>query len=307
MKDRLIDFISTNFNTRVDIIENADMKDHTSFRIGGPCDVALFPHDRESFCTVLGYLNDNSVKHIVIGNGSNVLFADEGYRGVVVFTTKMKSFSFNGDILECDAGTQLTAVSVRAVKEGYDGYAFACGIPGSVGGGIVMNAGAYNGELSQVVERCTVLRNGETVTCSNAEADFSYRHSAFLENGDLVLEAVFRLEKDSPEDIRRREEELLLRRREKQPLEYPSAGSAFKRPKGSFAAKLIDEAGLKGFSVGGAQVSEKHAGFIINRSGATSRDMLTLFREVRDRVEKYSGIRLEPEVRYLSPKGEEAI
>ena len=279
----------------------------TTFKIGGPCDIGFFPETVEELKDALDICRHNGLLSYVMGRGSNLLADDEGFRGAVIFTERMNGVRIDGERVYAMAGMGLTPLSRTVGESGLTGLEFACGIPGSVGGGIVMNAGAYNGELSQVVERCTVLRNGETVTCTNAEADFSYRHSAFLENGDLVLEAVFRLEKDSPEDIRRREEELLLRRREKQPLEYPSAGSAFKRPEGSFAAKLIDEAGLKGFSVGGAQVSEKHAGFIINRSGATSRDMLTLFREVRDRVEKYSGIRLEPEVRYLSPKGEEAI
>ncbi|MBR5460516.1 MAG: UDP-N-acetylmuramate dehydrogenase [Clostridia bacterium] len=279
----------------------------TTFKIGGPCDIGFFPETVEELEDALNICHRYGIPRYVMGRGSNLLADDEGFRGAVIFTERMNRVRIDGERVCALAGMGLTPLSRTVGESGLTGLEFACGIPGSVGGGIVMNAGAYNGELSQVVERCTVLRNGETVTCTNAEADFSYRHSAFLGNGDLVLEAVFHLENDSPEEIRRREEELLLRRREKQPLEYPSAGSAFKRPEGSFAAKLIDEAGLKGFSVGGAQVSEKHAGFIINRSGATSHDMLALFREVRDRVEKHSGIRLEPEVRYLSPKGEEAI
>ncbi len=279
----------------------------TTFKIGGPCDIGFFPETVEEFKNALDLCKRYGLLCYVMGRGSNLLADDEGFRGAVVFTERMNGVKIESERVYAMAGMGLTPLSRTVGESGLTGLEFACGIPGSVGGGIVMNAGAYNGELSDVVESCTVYRNGEAVTCTNAEADFSYRHSAFLKNGDFVLEAVFRLEKDSPEEIRRREEELLLRRREKQPLEYPSAGSAFKRPEGNFAAKLIDEAGLKGFAIGGAQVSEKHAGFIINRSGATSRDMLALFREVRDRVEGCSGIRLEPEVRYLSPKGEEPI
>ncbi len=302
MKDRLIDFISTNFNTRVDIIENADMKDHTSFRIGGPCDVALFPHDRESFCTVLGYLNDNSVKHIVIGNGSNVLFADEGYRGVVVFTTKMKSFSFNGDILECDAGTQLTAVSVRAVKDGYDGYAFACGIPGSIGGAVYMNAGAYEGQIADVLLYSDYYdpESGEIKRLYANDHKFDYRYSSYMDNDRIIIGAAFKLTKaEDPEAVVSLMEDHIRARKEKQPLEFPSAGSTFKRYPGFFTAKLIDEAGLKGYSVGGAQVSEKHAGFIINRGGATAEDVLTLIQTIKDKIYENEGIHIECEVRYI--------
>lgn len=302
MKDQLINFITNKFNGRVDIAENTDMKEHTSFRIGGPCDIALFPHDRESFCEVLRYLNDNSVRHIVIGNGSNVLFADEGYRGVVVFTTKMKNFTFNGDVLECDAGVQLTAVSVRAVKDGYDGYAFACGIPGSIGGAVYMNAGAYEGQISDVLIYSDYYdpKTGEINRLSAEDHEFAYRHSSYMENDRVILGAAFKLAKaEDPDAVLALMEDHIRARKEKQPLEYPSAGSVFKRYPGYFTAALIDEADLKGFSVGGAQVSEKHAGFIVNRGGATAKDVLTLIQIIKDKIYENKGIHIECEVRYI--------
>ncbi len=303
MKDQLIDFITTKYSESVDIAENADMKEYTSFRIGGPCDVALFPHNRESFCGVLRYLNDNSVRHVVIGNGSNVLFADEGYRGVVVFTTKMKSFSFSGDILECDAGVQLTAVSVRAVKDGYDGYAFACGIPGTIGGAVFMNAGAYEGKVADILLYSDYYdpKSGKIERLSAKDHNFSYRYSSYMDNTDrIILGAGFKLVKaEDPASVLTLMEDHIRARKEKQPLEYPSAGSAFKRYPGRFTAALIDQAGLKGYSVGGAQVSEKHAGFIINRGGATAEDVLSLIQLIKDKIFENEGIHIECEVRYI--------
>ncbi len=303
MKDQLINFITTKFNGRVDVAENADMKDYTTFHIGGPCDVALFPHDKESFCDVLAYLNDNAVRYTVIGNGSNVLIADEGYRGVIVFTTKMKSFCFNGDILECEAGAQLTAVSVRAVKDGYDGYAFACGIPGSIGGAVYMNAGAYEGQIADILLYSDYydVKTGRIERLSAKDHDFSYRHSSYMDNPDrIVLCAGFKLVKaDDHASVIALMEGHIRARKEKQPLEYPSAGSTFKRYPGYFTAALIDQAGLKGYSVGGAQVSEKHAGFIINRGNATAEDVLTLIQIIKDKIFENEGIHIECEVRYI--------
>ena len=278
------------------------MKEYTSFRIGGPCDIALFPHDRESFCAVLRYLNKHSLKHIVIGNGSNVLFADEGYRGIVVFTTKMKNFSFNGDILECDAGVQLTAVSVRAVKDGYEGYAFACGIPGSIGGAVYMNAGAYEGQIADVLLYSDYYdpATGEISRLSAEEHRFGYRYSSYMDTDRIVVSAGFRLEKaKDPSSVVALMEDHIRARKEKQPLEYPSAGSVFKRYPGYFTAALIDEAGLKGFRVGGAQVSEKHAGFIVNRGCATAKDVLELIQIIKDKIYEIKGIHIECEVRYI--------
>lgn len=302
MNDHMIEYIKYKYNDRVDIIENADMKEYTSFRIGGPCDIAVFPHDRESFCSVLEYLNKNNMKHVVIGNGSNVLFADAGYRGVVVFTTKMRNFTFNEDILECEAGVSLTAVSVRAVKEGYDGYAFACGIPGSIGGAVYMNAGAYEGQVADVLVYSDYYdpKTGEISRLNAEDHNFSYRYSSYMDNDRIILSAGFKLVKaEDPDAVVARMEDHIRSRKEKQPLEYPSAGSVFKRYPGYFTAALIDEAGLKGYTVGGAQVSEKHAGFIINGGGATANDVLKLIQIIKDKIYENKGIHIECEVRYI--------
>ncbi len=302
MKDQLINFISNEYKDSIDVIIDADMKEYTSFRIGGPCDVAVFPHDRESLCGVLKYLNDNSVKHIVIGNGSNVLVADEGYRGVVVFTTKMRNFTFNGDVLECDAGVQLTAVSVRAVKDGYDGYAFACGIPGSIGGAVFMNAGAYEGEIANILLYSDYYdpKTGKVERLNAEGHEFGYRHSSYMDTDRIIIGAGFKLVKaEDPKTVLALMEDHIRARKEKQPLEYPSAGSTFKRYPGYFTAKLIDEAGLKGYSVGGAQVSEKHAGFVINRGGATAADVLELIRIIKEKIYENEGIHIQCEVRYI--------
>ncbi len=298
----LKEFILSQFNERIDVIYDAEMKNYTSFRIGGPADVSLFPHDREVLCSVLKFLHSNGTKYVVIGNGSNVIFADEGYRGVVVFTTKLKDYSFDEDLLICDAGAQLTAVAVNAVKKGYDGYAFACGIPGSVGGGVFMNAGAYEGQISDILVYSDYydIDTGEVGRLSAEEHEFAYRHSSYMANNRIILGAAFKLEKaDDPNAVIELMECHIKARKEKQPLEYPSAGSVFKRYPGYYTAKLIDEAGLKGYRVGGAQVSEKHAGFIINLGGATAKDVYDLINIIKTRIFEKNGIMIECEVRYI--------
>lgn len=280
----------------------------TTYKIGGPCDVGIFPETVDAFAAAVSLCREKDIPFYVMGRGSNLLVDDEGFRGAVIFTERMNGVKFDGNRVIAMAGAGLTPLSRKAGEMGLSGLEFACGIPGSVGGGVVMNAGAYGGEITDVFESCTVYRDGVGVfNCFHRDGNFSYRHTSFLENHDYVLECTFKLHCDSPEEIRAREEDLLSRRREKQPLEYPSAGSAFKRPEGYFAAKLIDDAGLKGFRIGGAEVSSKHSGFFINAGGATSGDVIRLYYEVRERVEKLFGVLLESEVRYLSPKGERVI
>lgn len=280
----------------------------TTYRIGGPCDAGIFPEAVEQFETAVAFCRDRDIPFYVMGRGSNLLVDDGGFRGAVIFTERMNAVRFEEKRAFAMAGAGLTSLSRQAGALGLAGLEFACGIPGSVGGGVVMNAGAYGGEITDVFESCTVYREGYgVINCLHSDAGFSYRHTSFLENHDYILETVLKLREDSPDQIRAREDELLSRRREKQPLEYPSAGSAFKRPEGYFAAKLIEDAGLKGFRVGGAEVSEKHSGFFINLGGATSADVIRLYSEVRERVEKLFGVILESEVRYLSPKGETVI
>ncbi len=281
----------------------------TSFKIGGPADIGVFPKNEEDFVWAVSACRSLSLPVYILGRGSNVLADDEGFRGAVIFTEQMCGFERVGNTIFALAGTNVTSLSREAGRMGLSGLEFACGIPGSVGGAVLMNAGAYGGEVKDVVTKCRVFYpdSCEVSEYVNVEGTFSYRHSIFMENGGFVLGAEFLLQEDLPEEIKKREEELLSRRREKQPLEYPSAGSAFKRPEGYFAAKLIEDAGLKGFRVGGAEVSEKHSGFVINKGDATSSDVIALLCDVRDTVMKKFGVELCPEIRYLSPKGEKNI
>ena len=294
------------------LLINAPMSEFTSFRIGGPADLLLRTADEEELKRALAAAKAYGVPVTVIGNGSNLLVRDGGIRGLV-----LRVAGENGDVtvlsedadsvrLSVSAGASLSALAQEACRRGLSGLAPLSGIPGTLGGGAIMNAGAYGGELSQIVTAVRGIRpeSGETALCEGEALGFGYRTSAMAGDGLLVTRVFLRLSPGDPEEIRREMAELSARRREKQPLEYPSAGSAFKRPPGHFAAKLIDEAGLRGLSAGGAAVSEKHAGFLINRGGATAKDVLTLMETVRERVFARSGIRLTPEIRIL---GEDSI
>ena len=279
------------------------MAKHTSFRIGGPAKRMAFPKTREQLVVLMGFLQDAGVKPLLIGNGTNLLVADKGLDTVVIDTSAELShieLTDEGEIA-ADAGVSLSKLALFAWKNGLTGLEFAHGIPGSVGGGVCMNAGAYGGEMAQVIDSVTVLFPDEGIkTLSCADMAFGYRHSLLMEHpGAVVLHAEFALEKDDSAAIRSRMDDLMSRRRASQPLEYPSAGSTFKRPEGYFAGRLIEEAGCKGLTVGGAQVSEKHAGFVINVGGATCADVLALMAEVQRRVKERSGVTLEPEVRVV--------
>ena len=292
----------------IDIQKDVLLSQKTTFKIGGACDAALFPKTVEEFEWAHETVEKLGIPLFVMGRGSNLLVDDEGFRGAVIFTEKMNECTRDGNKLVCLAGASLTPLSRNAAKMGLAGLEFACGIPGSVGGAVIMNAGAYGGEMRDVVKSCTILtKNGLVFDYKTKEDTFSYRYSEFEKMGALVLGAVLELYEDDPEKIVEREEELLSRRREKQPLEYASAGSAFKRPEGYFAAKLIEDAGLKGYAVGGACVSEKHSGFVINRGGASCSDVMSVMNYVREKVRRDTGVVLCPEVRYLSPEGEKAF
>ncbi len=271
---------------------------HTTFRIGGPADYFVTPENEERLAEVVALCRRLRIPFFILGNGSDLLCADEGYRGVAVNTTAfLNGVRTEGRRVIAGSGALLGNVAKEALAAGLAGFEFAAGIPGSVGGAMVMNAGAYGGEMSQVVEWVRVLTpEGQVKTVPVQEMDFAYRRSAVRSNGWIVLEACFVLCPGEPERIRERMEELAAKRREKQPLSFPSAGSTFKRPEGYYAARLIEEAGLKGTSVGGACVSEKHAGFVINRGDATAADVLALCRLIQKRVREYSGVDLEMEV-----------
>lgn len=280
---------------------NEPMSAHTTFKVGGPAALMALPAAEEDMVRAVKLAGENGMEPLLIGLGSNLLVDDRGLERFVIKTApQMNCCKVSGHCVTAWAGAPLAQVANAAADHGLTGFEFAHGIPGSLGGAVVMNAGAYDGEMRQVVRSVRVLNSRcEVEELSAAQCDFSYRHSAFSDGSRMVLSAELELKPGDPELIRGRMAELMARRKEKQPLEWPSAGSTFKRPAGYFAAALIDQCGLKGFRVGGAQVSEKHAGFVINAGGATCRDILSLMDEVRERVFRQFGAELEAEVKYL--------
>lgn len=273
---------------------------HTTFRVGGAAEYFLTP-DTGQIPEVVSLCKAFELPLIIIGNGSNLLVSDEGVRGVVLeMGRRISGIRAEGEKLCVQAGTLLSETANTAARLGLSGMEFAAGIPGSVGGAVVMNAGAYGGEMKDILTGVRVLtKNGRIINRKAEELDLSYRHSRMMQEEELVLEAELSLIPGDEAQIRGRMEELKEKRIAKQPLEYPSAGSTFKRPKGYFAGKLIEEAGLRGFRVGDAQVSEKHCGFVINRGAACAAEIIELMRQVRARVKEVSGVELEPEVRLL--------
>ena len=277
------------------------MSRHTTFRTGGPADIYIEPSGVEELKQVLDICREENVAYTIIGNGSNLLVGDGGYRGVLIsFGKPFAQVTIEGAQVRTGAGALLSAVAKQVLNASLTGFEFAAGIPGTIGGAVVMNAGAYGGELCQVLREATVLTpEGEVKTLPAEELELGYRTSCVQKNGYIVLEAVLQLQPGNADDIRAVMDALASKRREKQPLEYPSAGSTFKRPEGHFAGRLIQDAGLRGFRVGGAQVSEKHCGFVINRDHATSADILSLCRQVQEKVKAQSGVELELEVKLL--------
>lgn len=280
---------------------NEPMKKHITFRVGGPADYFLTPETVEQVQKIVMFLKKNNIPYYIVGNGSNLLVGDLGYRGAIIqIYQKMNQIRTDGEYIYADAGALLSKIAAEALSKELTGFEFASGIPGTLGGAVMMNAGAYGGEIKQVIQEATVLTQaGEIVKRTVDEMELSYRSSIFSKNGDIVLSAVLKFEKGNKEAIRARMDELKEQRVTKQPLEYPSAGSTFKRPEGYFAGKLIQDAGLRGFQVGGAQVSEKHCGFVINKDHATAADIVSLMEQVSDKVEAQFGVRLEPEVKRL--------
>lgn len=279
---------------------------YTSFRIGGPARRMAFPQNGEQLILLLSRARELSARPFVLGNGTNLLFPDAGVDRLVIHTRDMNRVAcVESDpcCLRAESGASLARVAMSACKLGLTGLEFAHGIPGSVGGAVCMNAGAYGGEMSQVVSSAAVLFPDEGIrTLTGEELCFSYRHSLLTDRPDgVVLSAVFRLQSGDPAAIKAKMDELMTRRKTSQPLEYPSAGSTFKRPEGHYAAALIDQCGLKGLTVGGAQVSEKHAGFVINTGRATCADVTALMAEIQTRVFNATGVRLDPEVKIVEP------
>ncbi len=273
----------------------------SSFKIGGKAALAVFPKNASELEYTVAYLNDREMPYIVVGNGSNILFEDEGYRGCVIFTEKMNGVTVDGNRITAGAGASFTALAVTAKNASLTGLEFAYGIPGSVGGAVVMNAGAYGGEVAQAIESCTVFdaEKCEVLTLKKDEMELSYRHSVMSENKKYIcISATFTLKEGKKDEIDAFMRDIMQRRISKQPLEYPSAGSVFKRPAPDlFVGKMIEDSGLKGYTVGGAQVSEKHAGFIINVGNATAKDVLDLVEHIKCVIRENYGVELECEIR----------
>lgn len=285
--------------------ENESMSEHTTFRIGGPADLFVVPTTVEGLAAVVSACNKEGVYCFILGNGSNVLVSDKGIRGVVVSAAAcLNNIELIGAYeIKCGAGVKLSRLSDLACENSLTGAEFAWGIPGTVGGAVYMNAGAYDGEMKDILVSCEYLTpDGELRTMLADEMDLSYRHSAFSENGYVIVSATVRLKAGDKGEIRAKMDDFMHRRKSKQPLEFPSAGSTFKRPVGGFAAALIDECGLKGYSVGGAEVSEKHAGFVINKGGATCFDVMRLVEHIKKEVFLNKSINLECEIRVIGEK-----
>jgi len=285
--------------------ENVDGKRLCSFHVGGKARVLVKPKNAEQLGMLYAYLTENEINNKILGKGSNVVISDDGYDGVIVSLSEISSVDFSVTDDNCiiaGAGASMLKLAGFAQQNGLTGLEFAHGIPGTVGGGVYMNAGAYGGEISQVLESCLIFdtERGILFIADGEQCDFSYRHSAFMDYKHLIVVfATFELKKGDPDEIKAKMDEYKAKRQASQPLEYPSAGSTFKRPEGHFAGKLIEDCGLKGFSIGGAQVSEKHAGFIINRGGATADDIKNLVAHVQKEVKEKFDVSLECEIEFV--------
>lgn len=283
------------------VIYNEPMSRHTTFKIGGNADVFVIPESVGELIFALNVCEENGIPVFILGNGSNLVVSDKGIRGAVIYTGGLDGIKLNENgSITAFAGVKLSDVCRFAQKNSLSGLEFAFGIPGTLGGGVYMNAGAYGGELKDVILSVTALnKDNEIVVFKNGECDFSYRHSLFMQNGFTVISADFLLKKGEKEAIAKEMEDVLLRRKTKQPLEYPSAGSVFRRPEGYFAGALIENADLKGYRVGDAQVSEKHAGFIVNRGNATCEDVKNLVSHIQKTVREKDGVELNCEIKFV--------
>lgn len=283
------------------VLQNEPMKKHTTFRIGGPCDIFVKPRSIEEIRQIIEVVKENKVPYYVVGNGSNLLVSDDGYRGVIInLFNNFSDITVEGNTITASAGALLGKIGYTALKNSLTGFEFATGIPGTLGGAVVMNAGAYGGEMKDVLSEVTVLtKEGELLTLKADELELGYRTSIIAKKDYIVLEGKIQLKPGEPDKIKAVIDDLAFRRRDKQPLEYPSAGSTFKRPKDNFAGKLIMDAGLRGYTSGGAMVSDKHCGFVINKGDATCEDVIKLTDHVKEEVKNQFGIELELEVKKL--------
>ena len=283
------------------VLIDEPMKKHTTFRVGGNADYFVMPRTTQEVQQVVALCKNENLPYYILGNGSNLLVGDKGYRGVIIQIYKeMNEITVEGECIRAQAGALLSKVGSVALEAELTGFEFAAGIPGAVGGAVVMNAGAYGGEMKDILASATVLtEDGSILTLKNEELELGYRTSIIAKKNYIVLEAEYQLQRGDKAEIRAKMDELKKQRVTKQPLEYASAGSTFKRPEGYFAGKLIQDAGLRGFQVGGAQVSEKHCGFVINKGDATAADIVELMNQVSEKVYQEFGVILEPEVKRL--------
>ena len=296
-----------NFSTKLyniliaeNILIDEPMKNHTSFKVGGPADVLVIPENYEEVINIIKLCNESNIPYYIVGRGSNLIVRDGGFRGVIIKLTKLNKTTVEAERITVESGVDLCFISKIALENKLAGFEFACGIPGTVGGAVTMNAGAYNGEVSQVIESALVVdKAGNLINLNKEQLELGYRMSAIQKYSYTVLEVTFKLIYGEFQKIKARVDDLTRRREDKQPLEYPSAGSTFKRPEGYFTGQLIEECSLKGFCIGGAQVSEKHAGFIINKENATALDILNLIAHVQQIIKKRYGVDLHPEVRII--------
>lgn len=286
------------------IIEDEMMNKHTTFKVGGPADLYVIPRSEEELVYAIEVCKSENVPYYVIGNGSNLLVTDKGFRGVIIEVYRqMSDITVEGNCITAYAGALLSKIANTALEHGLTGLEFAHGIPGALGGAVTMNAGAYDGEMKQVLESATVIDDkGQVRTLSADELELEYRKSIISRLGYTVIKATMRLEGGDKEAISAKMKDLMQRRRDKQPLEYPSAGSTFKRPVGHFAGKLIMDAGLRGYQLGGAQVSEKHCGFVINKDHATCQDILDLIHYIQEEVKSKFDVQIEPEVKMIGER-----
>ena len=289
-----------NFSTKLyniliaeNILIDEPMKNHTSFKVGGPADVLVIPENYEEVINIIKLCNESNIPYYIVGRGSNLIVRDGGFRGVIIKLTKLNKTTVEAERITVESGVDLCFISKIALENKLAGFEFACGIPGTVGGAVTMNAGAYNGEVSQVIESALVVdKAGNLINLNKEQLELGYRMSAIQKYSYTVLEVTFKLIYGEFQKIKARVDDLTRRREDKQPLEYPSAGSTFKRPEGYFTGQLIEECSLKGFCIGGAQVSEKHAGFIINKENATALDILNLIAHVQQIIKKRYGVDL---------------
>lgn len=300
ISESLLETIKKCFPAEV-IMPNEPMSRHTTFRVGGEAGMLLQVSTPQQLKVMIPLLNEQKIPYFIKGNGSNLLVGDKGYDGIILEIGKeFGNIEVKGNLIVAGAGALMSSIAQEALKNSLTGFEFASGIPGTIGGGITMNAGAYDGELKDIVTKVEVINSdGEVISLSNEEMNFGYRTSIIKQKPLIVTSVTLSLNNGDSEKIKARMDELAAKRREKQPLEYPSAGSTFKRPEGYFAGKLIMDAGLRGYTVGGAQVSEKHCGFVINKGNATAEDVYELICDVQDKVKARFGVVLEPEVIFL--------